>query len=505
MKQRYLLFIFFFVSLVAAFAVNDLDPVAKKAKKDKPAKTVPVFQVPSSPDYASQRNDDEDEMNNAEDGNNSAESAQFNDSTIDEHLSLSARLESIIEKSKTYTATTTQRVKTGRGRRRKTKTIKVTKTLTRNYTLGMYVYDITADSVIFARNENSMLKPASTQKLFVSTAFLNTQGNDFNFETKVSANGKVVKDSIGRPFFKGDIYLQGSFDPTLTMDDVRAISNAILTLNVDSIDGKIIVDDHIKAAIMQSKGWQWDKTPLSEEYSFTPLYFNEGKANGRHVRHPELYFASTVGKQLMADSIRFSTSEPWDVSMTPVEGNRHLFALVTPCERVLQRMIKRSNNTYAEAIMLNLCKDDKDWSYENCRNVVRSTVRKAGISQDYYHIVDGSGLSHDNRCTAKSEVDLLRYVYSKKKLFNNMYNLLPIAGVDGTIRNRMKKGAAYNNVRAKTGTINAVSTLSGYVTTADNHLLAFAILINGTYDTGFSHSLQDRMCEEMSGLLRGGR
>ena len=430
--------------------------------------------------------------------NDSVDTSLLADNSIDAHLPLPVRLDSVIEKSKTYTTTTTQYVTTGRKRHRKKKAVRVTKTLARSYQLGMYVYDITADSVVFARNEDMMMKPASTQKLFVSTAFLTTRGMDFNFETTVSADGKVLKDSIGHPYFKGDIYLRGSFDPTLTMDDVRAVANSIHQLEVDSIDGRIIVDDHLKAIIMQEKGWQWDKTPLSDEFSFTPLYFNEGKANGRHVRHPELYFASIVGKQLMADSIRFSTSEPWDVSMTPVEGRRHLFAMVTPCERVLQRMLKRSNNTYAEAIMLNLCKDNKDWTYERCRDVVRATVKKAGIKQDSYHIVDGSGLSHDNRCTARSEVDLLCHVYDKKKLFGSMYSLLPIAGVDGTIRNRMRNGNTYNNVRAKTGTINAVSTLSGYVTTPDGHLLAFAILVNGTWDMGFARGLQDRLCGEMA-------
>lgn len=485
--------------------------MSKKAKKDKPMKPVPIFVAPKAPDLKASL------PSRRSAGESVAPQVvlprPYNSGRIDT-IGIVARLDSLLESCKTQTVTTTQYTRAGR--RGKRRAVKVTKTVQRKYTLGLHVYDMTADSVVYSSNAQEMLTPASTQKLFVATTFLEKNGRDFTFDTSLSTNGTTLTDSVGRRYFKGDIYLKGSFDPTLTINDVRSLSNAIHALNVDSIDGRIVVDDHLKASVMRHKGWEWDRIPLSEEYVFTPVTFNEGKAiNSGRVRHPELYFASTIAKQLMADSIKFSTSEPWDASMTEVKGKRELYRLVTPCQRVLSRMLKRSNNIYAESVMLNICPDNGEWSYERCRDAVRSTVlasvrhankqRQKGMPRlneeslaGYYTVIDGSGLSHSNKSTAESQVNLLRYIYSRNNLFNEMYTHLPIAGVDGTISKRMAGAATKNNVRAKTGTVNAVSTLSGYVTAPSGHLLAFAILVNGTYDMGFARNLQDKICTELA-------
>lgn len=488
---------------------------SKPASKDKPLQVVPLFTspLPTSLKGEADINTTVRRTANAQHRTTNRTTAQpSNRTTAQGRLPL--RLDSILQHSRKQTVTTTQYAKGKRGRRGKA--IKVTKTVDRKYDLGLYVYDITADTVVMAHNENVMMTPASTQKLFVASAFLETRGHDFTFETTMTTDGKVMKDSEGRRYFKGDIYLHGSFDPTLTMDDVRTMTNAIRKLEVDSIDGKIIVDNSIKAAIMQHKGWQWDKIPLAEEFTFTPVTFNEGRAsNGGRVRHPELYFASTICKQLQADYVTFSTPDPWDVSMTPVRGKKEMCRLVTPCDGVLSRMLKRSNNTYAESVMLNLYKLDNNWSYERCRDIVRNTVRSSiryankhrqkgetkrsdDMLSGYYNVIDGSGLSHSNKTTAASQVNLLRYIASDRSLFGNMYSNLAIAGVDGTISKRMSGEATRDNVHAKTGTVNAVSTLSGYVTSPSGNLLCFAILVNGTYDMAFARSLQDQICNELA-------
>lgn len=513
-KSIKIIIIILAIALTATAAPDDINDNVKSrpAAKDKPLSVVPLFNS-SLPTYGSEPKDNI--RMHATSAANATQHGVFAARAGMPRLgALPYRLDSVIERSKKQTITTTQHAKGRRGRRGKA--IKVTKTVERNYRLGLYVYDLTADSVVIACNENAMMTPASTQKLYVASAFLSNRGRDFRFETSMTTDGRVMKDDEGRRYFKGDIYLHGSFDPTLTAEDVRAMANAIRQMDIDSIDGRIIVDNSIKAAIMQHKGWQWDKIPLSEEFTFTPVTFNEGRTSGGgRIRHPELYFASAICKQLMADYFTFSSEEPWDVSMTPVRGKKELYRIVTPCQDVLARMLKRSNNTYAESIMLNLCRLDESWSYERCREIVRNMVRSSisyankhrqkgepkrseDALTDYYNVVDGSGLSHSNKTTAASQVNLLRYIASDRKLFSDMYNNLAIAGVDGTISKRMAGDATRNNVHAKTGTVNAVSTLSGYVTAPTGNLLAFAILVNGTYDMAFARSLQDQICNELA-------
>jgi len=101
----------------------------------------------------------------------------------------------------------------------------------------------------------------------------------------------------------------------------------------------------------------------------------------------------------------------------------------------------------------------------------------AGIKEGDVFFEEGSGLSRDNLTTPNATVALLKYM-STRKYSEDYISALPIAGVDGTLRNRMKGTAAAGNVRAKTGSLRWTSSLSGYVTTAAGERLAFSLMVN---------------------------
>jgi D-alanyl-D-alanine carboxypeptidase/D-alanyl-D-alanine-endopeptidase (penicillin-binding protein 4) len=92
---------------------------------------------------------------------------------------------------------------------------------------------------------------------------------------------------------------------------------------------------------------------------------------------------------------------------------------------------------------------------------------------------------------------LLKYFYQNQPiLYTFLYDSFPIAGVDGTLENRMKNSSTENNVHAKTGTLTGVSTLSGYLTTKENHVLAFSILMqNYVGSSSKAKDLQDEICK----------
>ena len=75
--------------------------------------------------------------------------------------------------------------------------------------------------------------------------------------------------------------------------------------------------------------------------------------------------------------------------------------------------------------------------------------------------------------------------------------MLPIAAVDGTLKDRMRGTPAENNVRAKTGTLSGVYSLAGYCTAANGNKLAFAILNQGVMKAAPARALQDRICIEL--------
>jgi D-alanyl-D-alanine carboxypeptidase/D-alanyl-D-alanine-endopeptidase (penicillin-binding protein 4) len=109
--------------------------------------------------------------------------------------------------------------------------------------------------------------------------------------------------------------------------------------------------------------------------------------------------------------------------------------------------------------------------------VVKSFLKTTGIRPDALVLDDGSGLSRSDMITADATVQLLTFM-SKHRYATVFRDALPIAGVDGTLRNRLRGTPAENNLRAKTGSLSSAASLAGYVTTAAGERLAFSIMVN---------------------------
>jgi PBP4 family serine-type D-alanyl-D-alanine carboxypeptidase len=124
-------------------------------------------------------------------------------------------------------------------------------------------------------------------------------------------------------------------------------------------------------------------------------------------------------------------------------------------------------------------------------------TQTAGLTEDDFRLVDGSGLSRYNLICASGAVKLLRHMWQSPN--RQVYiDSLPIMGGDGTLGGR---GASLNtgSVHAKTGTMSGVSALSGYVETAQGRWLVFSILTNGFIGSSSpSRALQDRLCAAMA-------
>ncbi|MGZ8844156.1 MAG: D-alanyl-D-alanine carboxypeptidase/D-alanyl-D-alanine endopeptidase [Pyrinomonadaceae bacterium] len=118
---------------------------------------------------------------------------------------------------------------------------------------------------------------------------------------------------------------------------------------------------------------------------------------------------------------------------------------------------------------------------ENGLEVVKSFLRQAGVTDNEVALNDGSGLSRNDLISANTTIDLLTFM-SKHKYFAQFREALPIAGVDGTLRSRMRGTPAEGNVRAKTGSLSSVASLSGYVTTAAGEHLVFSMMLNNYPD-----------------------
>lgn len=337
------------------------------------------------------------------------------------------------------------------------------------YTLGLSIYDLTADSALYGYQAQRMMKPASTQKLFVSTTALSTLGAGYCFQTHAYVDGNIQTDDSGKRFLKGDIVIRGSFDPTLQFEDFDCLVEKIQSLKLDSIDGQIVVD-------------------------------NQVRIDSKKVKNPQLQIAQNIHNSLKAGGMKFSTENAFADSPVPQKRGWSLASINTPISKVLTRMMKKSDNTYAECMLLNLADMGRfsNWTYDKCREKVIGMIRNAKGKVEDYTIIDGSGLSHDNRSTPELLTTILRYAYHNEDVFPALYESLPIAGVDGTLDSRMKSEPVFRNVRAKTGTLNGVSTLAGYVTAANGHQLCFSIMVNNLGSISPGKSLQNDICLELA-------
>ncbi|HVS20742.1 MAG TPA: D-alanyl-D-alanine carboxypeptidase/D-alanyl-D-alanine-endopeptidase [Pyrinomonadaceae bacterium] len=147
--------------------------------------------------------------------------------------------------------------------------------------------------------------------------------------------------------------------------------------------------------------------------------------------------------------------------------------------------LKPSQNLYTEIILRTLGKmtstNPGQTNEDDGLIVVRNLLREATASESDLALNDGSGLSRNDMITANATVQLLTYM-SKHRYFAQFRDALPIAGVDGTLRTRMRGTPAEGNLRAKTGTLSSVASLSGYVTTAAGEHLVFSMMLNNYPD-----------------------
>ena len=154
-----------------------------------------------------------------------------------------------------------------------------------------------------------------------------------------------------------------------------------------------------------------------------------------------------------------------------------------PLGVIAARTLKPSQNLYAELILRALGQRVNDargfTSAEAGLHVIKQFLREAHIDAERPVLLDGSGLSRGVLLTTDGIVQLLVYM-SHHRYWQVFRDALPLAGVDGTLRNRFKGTAAAGNARAKTGAIGATVSLSGYVNSAVGERLAFSLIINNT-------------------------
>lgn len=166
---------------------------------------------------------------------------------------------------------------------------------------------------------------------------------------------------------------------------------------------------------------------------------------------------------------------------------------------------KISDNLSAELLLKTMGAETKGvpGTAEKGISAIRRFLANAGVDSSSYELADGSGVSRYNVITPDLLIELLRDMHSDFKVQAEFKASLPIAGVDGSLGRRMRNTPAQGNLRAKTGSLRGVSSLSGYTTTADGELLAFSMIMEHFVSpTSAIRYVQDRIGALLSGYRK---
>ena len=352
---------------------------------------------------------------------------------------------------------------------------------------GAVAIDLETGETIFSEHGNLPLVPASNEKLAVAYAALVTLGPTFRFETDVLGRGE--QDGA---IWRGSLVLVGQGDPTLSSADLATLARQVRAAGIRRITRGVFGDESFFDARRTGTGWKsWFY--VNECPPLSALTVDRGRYYGRTSRDPAAAAALLFRKALRGAGVAVGGAgvgkqRDDDVPLAAVES--------APLSQVVAWMGRVSDNFTAEILLKQLGTSDGGvGTSARGAAVVRTALADAGVPLAGLRLVDGSGLSSLDRLTARSLAALLRAAWADPVVRPYLLAALPVAGISGTLSDRMRRPPARGNVQAKTGTTSLASALSGYV----KRRYVFSVLQNGRpVSTYWARKAQDRFATALA-------
>ncbi len=408
----------------------------------------------------------------------------------------------------------------------------------RKLRVGMTVHDARTGDEVFALNSDTPFNPASNTKIFTTAAALSVLGADFRFRTTLWSPAPTTSASSPGTL-DGNVFMQGSGDPSLQPADVVDLAQDLARRGIQQIEGDIILDgefrdesDLVRGSSSQPQGggalmlnrdgyrvrvvagsvgraahvtiepsspfFMLHSSVKTVSGKRTRLSVDSHRKDGRLIVEVRGRIGSKKGRA--AVKRRIPDSREWisatmatalrDAGIlhhgnirigTPPVGPLRLIAehRSQPLSEICRVVNKDSNNFVADVVWKTLgsVRYGLPQSLEKGARAVTEWLVPLGFRPERLHLVNGSGLTYENRVRPIDVGKLLLKLYHSLELGPEFMQSLAVGGIDGTIHHRFR-GQSYGLVRGKTGTLNGVSVLSGYVG-AHPGVLVFTIFIEG--------------------------
>lgn len=431
--------------------------------------------------------------------------------------------------------------------------------------VGIAVYDLTANRPLYARGADRLSRPASTMKLVTAITALSEPRFDEPFRTEVWCRGRIEADTLHGDLYVVGGFDPELDDEDLDSLVAATAHRASFSVVTGRICGDVSMKDSLYwgsgwlwddnpasfqpylSPLMLNKGvvqvsvapgstgdtatvtvcpastyYTISNTARTRTPSAGPLRVtrpwmensNEilvsGNVTARQTRTLNLYssadfFMHTFAERLRAAGIRSVPATPDSLyRLAPLQRDSLCTLLAvheTSAQRVLDEMLKESDNLNAEAVFCRLGlhhTGHRPVRAKDAVRAVRTLMESLGHEPDRYRVADGCGLSHYDYLSPELLVSFLRYAYAHTEVFGKLYKALPVGGIDGTLKHRMGRGTpSYRRVHAKTGSYTGINCLAGYLQAKNGHWLAFAVMNQNVLSGRRARALQDAVCNEL--------
>jgi serine-type D-Ala-D-Ala carboxypeptidase/endopeptidase (penicillin-binding protein 4) len=363
---------------------------------------------------------------------------------------------------------------------------------------GAIAFDLNKSSVVYRHNGSLSLRPASNEKLTVAMTVLERLGPGFRIPTEVLGQGAYLPKGV----WQGRLFLKGYGNPALKYANIRHLAERIRAQGILKVTGAIVGDESYFDKVRVGPGW---KASFYKEESppLSALVVDRARLDGYISSNPARAAAVLFKRALKAAGVAVPGRVVRDRAgpeAVLLAGHRS-----RPARVLVRHMDLVSDNFYAEMLLKELGARFKGTgSTAAGAGIVRATLRSQGVTLRGVRIADGSGLSAYDRLTPRALMELLIWAVSDDELRNPFVGSLPIAGVRGTLEDRMNGGPAYRHVYAKTGTTDRASALSGYATNSSlSPRYVFSILMNGNpIPWWYARDAQDSFAQVLAGAAK---
>ena len=324
------------------------------------------------------------------------------------------------------------------------------------------IWDAETGRVLERHHEGLALVPASTTKVVSTYALLKTLKPDFTLETEVWGD---LQDGVVR----GDLVLKGDGDPLLTSERVWMLVQALRKLGVQRVAGSLRLGQGAFDAQRQPQGWENTTADTLPTVLALSVNFNRDES-GRLVQDPERQAREVIQRILQEAGIAVEGRAGFP------EVPRKLLGWTSPPLRAMVLDINKwSNNFMIEMLVRKYGAGSWPRGVKRIQEFYRTAF---GLGPEAIQITDGSGLSKENRLSARTLATILRGAYHDFEVGPEFVSSLKVIGGEPW-KLKKKDANLTRRVRVKTGHLDQVTSLAGYLQTLDGQVRVFAIVLNG--------------------------